>query len=78
MADVNTEAVHESGDDGFTMRKRLAMGKALPSGDFGVASMSSHCAGGVDTQDSHLADHQRGARPPVGHNQANPDHGEFK
>ncbi len=78
MADVEHENANVSGDEGYTGRKRLAMGKPLPSGDFGVASMSSHCAGGVDTQDSHLLDHQRGARPPVGHNQANPDHGEFK
>lgn len=76
--DVNKEHAGVSTDDGYTGRKRLAMGKPLPSGDFGVAAMSSHCAGGVDTQDAHLADHERGAGKPVGHNQANPDHGEFK
>lgn len=76
--DVNKESAHVSEDDGFTMRKRLAMGKALPTGDFGVCHMDEHCAGGSVTTDGHLHDHQRGAKPPVGHNQANPDHGRFK
>lgn len=78
MADVEHERAAVSEDDGFTMRKRLAMGKALPSGDFGVCHMDQHCAGGSDTRDAHLKDHERGAGPPVGHNQANPDHGRFK
>lgn len=78
MADVEHEKVSISEDDGYTGRKRLAMGKALPSGDFGVASLSSKCAGGQDTQDAHLADHERGAGKPINGNQANPNHGKFK
>lgn len=78
--DVNKETVHESEDDGFSLRKRLAMGKALPSGDFGVCSLQStaHKVPVDPVKKGHLLDHERGARGPVGHNQANPDHGEFK
>lgn len=74
--DVNHEMAHESELDGFSGRKRLAMGKPYPSGDFGVEPLSG--VQGHDTKDAILKDHERGARPPVGHNQANPDHGEFK
>lgn len=45
--DVNKEAVHESDHDGFTLRKRLAMGLPLPGGDFGVGP-TDH----VDSQDA--------------------------
>ena len=57
----------------------LARGEPLPSGNFEVAALSSHSAGGPKggKSDGMLKDHQRGAAPPIGGNQANPDHGEY-
>lgn len=64
-------------EDGFTLRKRIAMGLPLPSGNFGAESLAS-AQGAAHTPEAHLKDHERAASPPVGHNQANPNHGEFK
>lgn len=45
--DVNKETAHTSEDDGYTLRKRIAMGKPLPGGSFGVGP-TDH----VDSQDA--------------------------
>lgn len=63
--------------DGFTLRKRIAMGMPLPSGNFGVESLAS-ATGNVPGSGATLKDNDRAASPPVGHNQANPNHGDFK
>ncbi len=58
-------------------RKRLAMGGTMPDGDFGVDSLASRVAGGPTSQGSgYLKDDERGAGPPLGGNQRQPDHGE--
>lgn len=54
----------------------LARGEGLMSGSFDVDPLSSHAAGGpAPTGSGTLPDHQRGAKPPIGGNQAQPDHG---
>ena len=45
--DVNKETFTESFEEGLSLRKRLAMGKPLPGGSFGVGS-TDH----VDKQDA--------------------------
>lgn len=61
--------------EGLSLRKRLAQGVDLPSGDFGVDKLNSKAAGGPKSSSGTLSDSERGAGPPVGHNQANPNHG---
>lgn len=54
------------------------MGSGGAAGEnFGVDALSSHSAGGPGGGSANrtLKDHERGAGPPVDHNQANPDHG---
>lgn len=66
---------------GIRLQKQIAMGdtNAMSPGDFGVDSLSSHAAGGPGPKASvsgTLGDHERGAAPPVGGHQANPNHGD--
>lgn len=71
MADENA--------DGLSLRKRLAHGDALPSGDFGVAALSSHAGGtGAGKSEAAGAMPDSNRTPLHGSNQGNPDHGEFK
>lgn len=70
----------DGNDDGYSLRKRLAMGKPLPEGTFGVEPL-----GGVQgdahtpvAREVHLKDHERGAGPPINGNQANPNHGDHR
>lgn len=73
-------------NDGVRMQKEMAMGGDMPSGDFGVEKLDSHCKGshpdhGTNVHNKHLGDHERGAVHPIHHTgghmpaQANPDHG---
>lgn len=57
-------------------RKALGMGGSMPSGDYGVESLASKAVNGsAGSGNGYLKDHERGASPPIGGNQANPDHG---
>ena len=57
--------------------KLLAMGLEYPSGDFGVEQFGSGAVnGGGAAKEKHMKDSERNA--PVGSNQANPNHGDFK
>jgi hypothetical protein len=63
----------------INQHKRMAMGESIGEDGFGVQKLDSMSRGnGYDGRGAHSPDHRRGARPPVGYNQANPDHGEFK
>lgn len=66
-------------DWGMSPRKRIASGDkdALDVGDFKVDHLDSHAAGNkpYNKGNALLADGQRGAKPPMGGNQANADHG---
>lgn len=54
----------------------MARGEGLLSGDFDVPKLSSHAAGGpAPAGAGYLKDSQRAAKPPIGGNQSNPDHG---
>lgn len=58
-------------------RKRMAMGDKDPLnvGNYDVEPFSSGTVNGGGRTRGYLGDHERGAAPPIGGNQANPDHG---
>lgn len=61
-------------NDGIPLRKSLAMGGSLPTGDFGVEKLAS-VEGSVKPSNKMLGDGERAATPPINGNQANPNHG---
>lgn len=68
MADYN---------DGFPLRKQIALGRTDLNQDYGVAKFDSNAVNGGPKASANkmLADHERAARGPIDGNQANPDHG---
>lgn len=65
-------------DQLIPQRKRLAMGRGLLEGDFGVEKFGSSAVNGpAAAKSKYLGDHERGARPPIDGSQANPDHGDY-
>lgn len=68
------------GEPGIKQHQMMARGEGILSGNFGCEDMqkSGGTVGPGHKEDSHLPDHKRGAKAPIGHNQANPDHGHFK
>jgi hypothetical protein len=58
--------------------QRIARGDPDPfdTSGFGVESFASMNGGGGNTSKRTLRDHERGAKPPIGGNQSNPDHGD--
>lgn len=65
--------------DYVSPRKREAMGgDPLKPDTFGVDQFGSSTVNGpAPGKGGYLKDHERGARPPIGGNQANPDHGDY-